>query len=112
MLGTEFLFSSCVSQALEMENSSFSDSCAIFLLSSSTSRVVTPSRLRISRSWSPGRTPGSILAPCFLQYPFAADEACPPAYLVGYFRLQEPPGNGTSGARVVQAQGIENTVEN
>src|SRR5713226_9751297 len=55
MLGIESEFSISVSQGSEILNSIFPSDTAIFWLSSVTSRVVIPSRERISFSCSPAR---------------------------------------------------------
>src|SRR6266404_211625 len=54
MLGTEFVFSSLVSQLFETKNSGFPCASAILWLCSSTSRTVIPKRVRNSFSVLPG----------------------------------------------------------
>src|SRR6267154_2693515 len=54
MLGTEFVFSSLVSQLFETKNSGFPCASAILWLCSSTSRTVIPKRARNSLSVLPG----------------------------------------------------------
>src|SRR5215467_10326950 len=55
MLGVASVFSISVSHGLETQYSSFLSSCATIELFSVTSRVVIPSRVRTSLSFSPGR---------------------------------------------------------
>src|SRR6267378_5858342 len=62
MLGrAAFSFSICVNHGLEIKNSGFPSASAIVLLKRATSRVLMPSRVRISFSLAPGSTSSPLV---------------------------------------------------
>src|SRR6266446_251174 len=104
MLGTESEFSTWVSQALETRNSWLPSASAIFSLNSATSRVVRPSRDRISFNRSPA----------IISTVIASELASPWVYLGSHLLCRRAPdntlkmkkGEGSDGATELCLSGV------